>query len=119
MYIDTLRLAKQIFPELNRFKLGKIAEYLGIEVIVAHRALDDVKTLIHVFNEMLKRIEKENIHIGRIIINPKKQGMGFGKEAIRGFIDLIFKDESIKIDEIVDIMLSPKYTFVKVNKEDR
>ena len=61
MYIDTLRLAKQIFPELNRFKLGKIAEYLGIEVIVAHRALDDVKTLIHVFNEMLKRIEKENI----------------------------------------------------------
>ena len=61
MYIDTLRLAKQIFPELNRFKLGKIAEYLGIEVIVTHRALDDVKTLIHVFNEMLKRIEKENI----------------------------------------------------------
>ena len=61
MYIDTLRLAKQIFPELNRFKLGKIAEYLGIEVIVAHRALDDVKTLIHVFNAMLKRIEKENI----------------------------------------------------------
>ena len=61
MYIDTLRLAKQIFPELNRFKLVKIAEYLGIEVIVAHRALDDVKTLIHVFNEMLKRIEKENI----------------------------------------------------------
>ena len=57
MYIDTLRLAKQIFPELNRFKLGKIAEYLGIEVIVAHRALDDVKTLIHVFHEMLKRIE--------------------------------------------------------------
>ena len=61
MYIDTLRLAKQIFPELNRFKLGKIAEYLGIEVIVAHRALDDVKTLINVFDEMLKRIEKENI----------------------------------------------------------
>lgn len=61
MYIDTLRLAKQIFPELNRFKLGKIAEYLGIEVIVAHRALDDVKTLIRVFNEMLKRIGKENI----------------------------------------------------------
>ena len=42
------------------------------------------------------RIEKDNIHIGRFMINPKKQGMGFGKEAIRGFIDLIFKDESIK-----------------------
>lgn len=42
------------------------------------------------------RIEKDNIHIGRFMINPKKQGMGFGKEAIRSFIDLIFRDESIK-----------------------
>jgi len=42
------------------------------------------------------RIDQNNIHIGRFMINPKKQGMGFGKEAIRGFIDLIFKDESIK-----------------------
>lgn len=61
MYIDTLRMAKQIFPELNRFRLGKIAEYLGIEVIVAHRALDDVLTLIKVFNVMLERIKDKKI----------------------------------------------------------
>ena len=42
-----------------------------------------------------------------------------GKVIPKLIADIIFKDESIKIDEIVDIMLSPKYTFVKVNKEDR
>lgn len=61
MYIDTLRLAKQVYSELKRFKLGKIAEYLGIEVIVAHRALDDVKTLTAVFEKMIEKIKEQNI----------------------------------------------------------
>ena len=58
-YIDTLRLAKVIFPELKKYKLGLIADHLDIEVIVAHRALDDVKTLVSVFNVMIERL-KEN-----------------------------------------------------------
>ena len=52
-YIDTLRLAKAIFPEFGRYRLGYIAEKLGIKVEVAHRALDDVKTLVAVFKEMI------------------------------------------------------------------
>ena len=52
-HIDTLRLAKAIFPEFTRYKLGSIADKLGIKVEVAHRALDDVKTLVAVFNEMI------------------------------------------------------------------
>ena len=52
-HIDTLRLAKAIFPEFSRYKLGFIADKLGIKVEVAHRALDDVKTLVQVFNEMI------------------------------------------------------------------
>ena len=54
-HIDTLRLAKAIFPEFTRYKLGFIADKLGIKVEVAHRALDDVKTLVQVFNEMILR----------------------------------------------------------------
>ena len=54
-YIDTLRLSKAVFPDLKRFKLGLIAEYLGIEVEVAHRALDDVITLHKVFNHIVER----------------------------------------------------------------
>ena len=52
-HIDTLRLAKAIYPEFGRYRLGYIAEKLGIKVDVAHRALDDVKTLVAVFKEMI------------------------------------------------------------------
>ena len=42
------------------------------------------------------RIDKNNIHIGRFVIDPTKTGLGIGTEALRRFIDLIFQDESIK-----------------------
>ena len=58
-YIDTLRLAKVIFPDMKRYKLGLIADKLDIVVEVAHRALDDVKTLVAVFNVMIQKL-KEN-----------------------------------------------------------
>ncbi len=53
-YLDTLRLAKAMFPDYKKYKLGIIADNLGITVEVAHRALDDVKTLVQVFNKMVE-----------------------------------------------------------------
>ena len=60
-YIDTLSLAKDLFPEYAKYKLGIIAANLGIRVDVAHRALDDVKTLVKVFNVMLEKLKEENV----------------------------------------------------------
>ena len=58
-YIDTLRLSKAVFPDLKKYKLGVIADSLNIKVDVAHRALDDVKTLVAVFNKIID-IAKEH-----------------------------------------------------------
>ncbi len=58
-YLDTLRLAKAMFPDFKRYKLGLIAEHLGITVEVAHRALDDVKTLVAVFNKMIENAKEK------------------------------------------------------------
>ena len=58
-YLDTLRLAKDLFPDYKKYKLGIIAEKLGIEVLVAHRALDDVDTTVKVFKVMLDMLEKK------------------------------------------------------------
>lgn len=58
-YIDTLRLAKDLFPEYKKYKLGIIADKLGIKVDVAHRALDDVITLVKVFKIMQDMLNKE------------------------------------------------------------
>ena len=63
-YVDTLRLSKAVFPELKKYKLGIIAEHLNIKVDVAHRALDDVKTLVQVFNVMIERTKDKK---GKVI----------------------------------------------------
>ena len=60
-YIDTLSLAKDIFPEFTKYKLGIIATNLGIRVDVAHRALDDVKTLVKVFNIIVDRLKEKGV----------------------------------------------------------
>ncbi len=57
-YLDTLSIAKDIFPEYKTYKLGRIAKNLGIKVEVAHRALDDVDTTVKVFNVMLEKLKE-------------------------------------------------------------
>lgn len=58
-YLDTLRLAKDLFPDFKKYKLGLIAEKLGIKVEVAHRALDDVDTTVKVFNIMMEMLKEK------------------------------------------------------------
>ncbi|MFR2534614.1 MAG: PolC-type DNA polymerase III [Clostridia bacterium] len=60
-YIDTLRLAKDLFPDFKKYKLGIIADNLGITVEVAHRALDDVDTTVKVFKVMLDMLKEKGV----------------------------------------------------------
>ncbi len=60
-YLDTLQLAKDLFPDYKKYKLGIIADNLGIVVENAHRALDDVDTTVKVFNVMTKMLEDKGI----------------------------------------------------------
>lgn len=55
-YLDTLSLAKELFPDYKTYKLGRIAKNLGFKVEVAHRALDDVDTTVKVFKVMLEKL---------------------------------------------------------------
>ena len=60
-YLDTLILARMLYTELSRFNQGAIARHLGIDVEVAHRALDDVLTLTKIFTNMLEILDSENV----------------------------------------------------------
>lgn len=42
------------------------------------------------------RIDYDNIHIGRFVIDPRKTGMGLGTEALKRFMDFVFENDSIK-----------------------
>jgi len=57
-YLDTLSLAKEIFPSFKTYKLGRIAKNLGIKVEAAHRALNDVDTTVKIFNEMIEKLKE-------------------------------------------------------------
>ena len=58
-YLDNLRLEKSLFPDFKKYKLGFIADKLGIVVEVAHRALDDVDTTVKVFNIMISMLKEK------------------------------------------------------------
>ena len=65
--------------------------------------IKDLGNVFSIFNQgefigMIQevRIDKDNIHIGRFIINPRKTGSGLGTEALKRFVDLIFENDSIK-----------------------
>ena len=83
-YIDTLPLAKDLFPDLKKYKLGKIADSLGIEVDVAHRALADVDTTVKVFDVMLKKLKDKGINtvdeIDSATKDPEAQKEEFKKQ---------------------------------------
>ena len=57
--MDTLRLSKFLFPDFKKYKLGIIAEKLGIKVEVAHRALDDVDTTVKVLKVMFEKLKEK------------------------------------------------------------
>ena len=78
-YIDTLRLAKNLFPDYKKYKLGLIADNLGIKVEVAHRALDDVDTLVKVFQVMLKMLKEKGAKTLADIDNLEAEKVDFRK----------------------------------------
>ncbi|HWP51315.1 MAG TPA: exonuclease domain-containing protein, partial [Clostridia bacterium] len=55
--VDTLILARAVYSELKSFKLGKLAEYLGVDEFQAHRACDDARALAQIFFKMTEKMK--------------------------------------------------------------
>ena len=79
-------------------------QWMGSQVPypLTHDEIEKLENKFSIFNEeefigiiQEVRIEKDNIHIGRFIINPQKTGLGLGTEALKEFMDFIFRDENI------------------------
>ncbi|MBR2743909.1 MAG: PolC-type DNA polymerase III [Clostridia bacterium] len=95
-YVDTLRLAKDLFPDYKKYKLGIIAENLGIKVEVAHRALDDVDTTVKVFKIMIDMLKERGA----------KKIEDFDKVAVAEYLK---KDEYKKLPSYHAIILAKNY----------
>lgn len=60
-YVDSLLLAKLIYPNRDRYSLNSLCNDLGVKQIQAHRAADDVRCLKEVFIKMTQHF---NIRYG-------------------------------------------------------
>ena len=59
--IDTLVLAKVLYPDRNRFSLDQLCKFLKVPLNDHHRAINDAKATTEVFLHMLKKLRKDGI----------------------------------------------------------
>ena len=80
-------------------------QWMGTEVSfpLTYEKIEKLENKFSIFNEeefigMIQevRVEEDNIHIGRFVLNPTKTGAGLGTKALKKFTDFIFKDENIR-----------------------
>ena len=51
-FVDTMRIAKHILPDIQNYKLGTLANYFGVDYRSAHRGLEDVEITYEVYNKL-------------------------------------------------------------------
>ncbi len=51
-FIDTMRIAKKLLPNLPNYKLSTLSNHFGIDYSNAHRGLEDVKITYEVYNKL-------------------------------------------------------------------
>ena len=61
--LDTLKLSRILLPFTPDHKLGTVARYLGIEVPVEHRALDDAITTYHILEKLKELIPETDYRV--------------------------------------------------------
>lgn len=59
--IDTLKMARELFPYLSTYKLTYLARALGISVDGAHRAMTDVETTVKVMLRMIEKAQTQDL----------------------------------------------------------
>ena len=59
-FVDTVRLARRLLPELSRYSLANVAYSLGIDQRQEHRALSDVEMTYQVFRALLKIADRRD-----------------------------------------------------------
>ncbi len=79
--IDTLMIARELYPAFPNKKLGTIAEELGISLEGAHRAINDTRATAKVFIRMDEDLEKKGLDINTFAHTEKVINNIIGEKA--------------------------------------
>ena len=74
--IDTYELAAVLMPTAPRYGLGSLASQLGVVLTNAHRALDDARATMQVYQQLVKKIEDLPVNLLAEILRLSK-GLGW------------------------------------------
>ena len=89
----------------NKMGRGFQEQWMGAKVSypLSYDNIKELENTFSIFTEgqfigMIQkvRIDKDNIHMGRFVLEPEKTGSGLGTAALRKFMDFIFEDTDIK-----------------------
>lgn len=61
--IDTLTIARENYTSVENHKLGTLAEFLGVELEGAHRAINDTRATAKVFVKMIENLKEKNLDV--------------------------------------------------------
>ena len=71
VFLDTLLIAKKLYPNFKRYNLKFMCEKLDVPILNAHRAEDDTKMLKNLYYKMLINLKnKLNVEFDELIQNP-------------------------------------------------
>ena len=78
--IDTLQMARDLFPDLKKYGLGDLNKVLGLALENHHRAVDDSQATANMFNIFLEKYKEKGIEYLKDInkgfeVNIKKQSL--------------------------------------------
>ena len=91
--IDTLYLAKALYPDHKRYNLESLGKMLGVEQTVFHRALDDATATGEVFLHMLQELKKLGIEYHDEINSVIKKEEFFRYPVRPGHINVLCKTQ--------------------------
>lgn len=59
--VDTVGIARVLFPHLARYTLDNVAKVLKISLVNHHRAVEDAEATAEIFEKMIQHLEKQGI----------------------------------------------------------
>ncbi len=74
--LDTLLLARALFPNMKNYKLSTLCKYFNIRLVNHHRAVDDAEATAKLFIRMLNAVQDKGIHTLKQI-NKLSQNIDF------------------------------------------
>lgn len=84
-YIDTLQLARKVYPDLKHHRLKDMAKYLQFDH-TAHRALGDCEATFKLYKDIESQLNSRGVELSELFYNKRKSDYNYDLQA-EGEID--------------------------------